>query len=289
MWSARVAWAMLVCAVLMAGMLAYRTHRVLAAVPLPVTMDTNRRDTPAPERGSFSALDWSRMRGRSGLAVSDDNPLSQRFRLAGTFFEFTALGSSSRLAILDDLTQATQLLVSERDRIGDVSVVQILRDRVLLRDAAGVEATLMLTFMGPDANQSGSVPDEDERPQGGKFGAKRVGESRWLFDRNTLLRYYQDLRDQPERLVLLFDSLKPVYTPDHHITGYRLGVEGERDFFDAVGLNEGDIVRRVNNVDMTNRQRAEFFLGQFVRDDANAFVLEVERGGTTNKIRYEVR
>ena len=40
---------------------------------------------------------------------------------------------------------------------------------------------------------------------------------------------------------------------------------------------------------MTNRRRAEFFIKEFVGDRVNAFVIELERGGTTNKFIYHVR
>ena len=83
--------------------------------------------------------------------------------------------------------------------------------------------------------------------------------------------------------------MKPVYTADGWIEGYKLGIEGERDFFDAMGLKEGDIVRQVNNVKMSNRKRAEFFVTQFVENEATAFALDVERAGITEKLTYAVR
>ncbi|MCE9615607.1 MAG: hypothetical protein K8T26_15170 [Lentisphaerae bacterium] len=285
-----MAWALVVVSGIVAALLSMRALAFRKASLLP---DPSRL-LPAVDAATPPALrplDWSIFRGRVGSGAPADSALSQRFRLAGTFFELAAGGEDDRVAILDDLAQDRQLLVREKDDVDGVLVVQIQRDRVILRDGDGKEAELTLTFTGGSgaAGGAGGKGAADGAPPAGRFGGNRVGEGRWTFNRAALLRYYQDLRDQPERLVQLFDSLKPVYTADNRISGYRLGVEGEREFFDAVGLSEGDVVRRVNNVEMTNRRRAEFFVSQFVRNDANAFVLDVERGGTTNRLVYEVR
>ncbi len=287
-WTIRAAWALLAATMLFAALLGYRTHIFLASTPLP----NSSTPASAPEADTtvhLQKLDWSLFRGRVGGSAGGENALTQRFRLAGTFFEFTAMGSNTRLAIMDDALKGQQLLLRERDLIDDVLVVQILRDRVLLREGTGQEAELFMDFSGdvdaPDEATSTNAPTGPSA----QYGGSRVGDTRWTFDRGTLLRYYQDLRDQPERLVLLFDSLKPVYTSDRRISGYQLGIEGEKEFFDAVGLQQGDVVRRVNNVDMTDRRRAEFFISQFVRNEATAFMLDIERGGSTNKLIYEVR
>jgi len=49
------------------------------------------------------------------------------------------------------------------------------------------------------------------------------------------------------------------------------------------------VVRRVNSMRMTNRRRAEYFIGEFVADRANVFVLDIERGNEKKKLIYQVR
>ena len=70
---------------------------------------------------------------------------------------------------------------------------------------------------------------------------------------------------------------------------YVLDVEGEADFFRAVGLVQGDVVRRVNSMEMTNRNRAEYFIREFVVDRVNAFVIDIERDGEPTRLMYHVR
>lgn len=290
-WTVRGAGVLALASCGLAAALALRTNAFHTGSALPPVRPAAAMPSDTLELPALATHDWSRFRGRVGASPAATGALGQRFRLAGTFFEFTSEGQDIRTAILDDLSTGQQQMVRERDVMADVVVLQIQRDRVRLRDGAGQEVDLLLTFTGGDR----AVPADGEGgaaadgTPAGRFGGTRMAENRWTFNRATLLRYYQDLRDQPERLVQLFDSLKPVYTDDNRITGYQLDVEGEREFFEAVGLEPGDVVRKVNNVEMTNRRRAEFFVSQFVRDESNAFVLDVERGGSTNRLVYEVR
>ena len=87
----------------------------------------------------------------------------------------------------------------------------------------------------------------------------------------------------------LFDSLAPLYNDAGNITGYTLDVQGEAEFFDAVVMKPGDVVRKVNSMPMTSRRRAEFFIREFVNDRANVIVLDIERGGKEQKLIYQVR
>lgn len=241
-------------------------------------------------------LDWSIFRG--GGASGDESvrsAISERFRLAGTFFAFDTDAGDSRRAILDDLKTREQSIVSEHERLDEAEIVKIEQSSVLVR-MGGREERLWLSFSQPSGSDAGKggAPTTAAREAGvsgsaAAFGGKQIGENRWVFGRDALLEYYVRLREEPRRLVALFDSLKPLYNNEGAIEGYRLGVEGEQDFFDAVGLEQGDVVRRVNSMRMTNRRRAEYFIREFVADRANAFVLDIERGGRKQKLIYEVR
>jgi type II secretory pathway component PulC len=185
----------------------------------------------------------------------------RRFRLAGTFFEFSQTANKSRMAIVDDLSTGRQHLVRESDEFDGIRVREIFSDHVTLNDGVK-DFDLWLTFSGnaaePSAGQTqteGASSDKSFTGNGSidKFGGQRIGKNRWIYKRDQLLNYYQELWDEPERLVKVFDSLKPLYDSKGRINGYRLGVEGEGDFFNSVGLKEGDVVREVNNLKMTSR------------------------------------
>lgn len=237
---------------------------------------------------------WNAMSGRMDRRVQSGVSAAEPIRLAGTFSVETGNGSPHRKAILDNLSKRQQYIVSEGDRIDDATVIKIFNDHVTIQNDQG-SRDVWLDF----ASRSPGGPAEEgsksnlviSAGSGGtnRFGCIQVNENRWQFSRKPLLDYYQELLDEPERMVAVFDTMKPVRDSRNKITGYVVGLEGERDFFAAVGLKQGDIVRAVNSVPMTNRKRAEFFIDEFLKDNMSAVVLEVERGGQGVKQVYQLR
>lgn len=228
---------------------------------------------------------------------TSSGPLAARFRLAGTFFAFGDSAESSNSyckAILDDLDKKEQCLVSEGDDMGGVSVTRILRDRIVLRGPAG-EEELWLSFAGSRAASNAlsttgaAVPSPDESPglEVNRFG-KRVGEGRWVLSREALMNYYREVMEDPERLASLYVSMKPDYK-EGIIAGYLVNPEGELDFFKATGLQNGDIVRKVNSMNMISQRRAEYFIGEFAKNRVSALVIDIEREGQAKKLIYMIR
>jgi type II secretory pathway component PulC len=194
--------------------------------------------------------------------------------------------------VLHDLQASVQMIVGEGESIGDVKVVQIASDRVVLRRGLE-EAELWLGFSRSDP--ASTSPDGTQTSDAGEgvkenaFGGRKTGEHSWVFRRDALQAYYQEVLDDPERLVRIFDSMKAVRSGDRRISGYRLDILGEGDFYRAAGMRQGDIVRKVNGMNMTSRRRAEFFIGEFARNRANVFEMEIERNGQPLKLTYQIR
>ncbi len=160
----------------------------------------------------------------------------------------------------------------------------------------GVDYALALSFAQPRrparrlpfTGETAVVSMEDQPAlESSRFG-KRVGENRWVFNREELLKYYQEVLDEPERIAKVYLSLKPDYQGES-IEGYRLASEGEADFFKAVGLQEGDTIRKVNSMRMVSQRRAEYFLSEFLKNRVSALVLDVEREGKPEKMIYLIR
>lgn len=219
--------------------------------------------------------------------------LAARFRLAGTFVESGGV-FNTRKAVLDDRRSGRQVIASESDRIDGIEVVRIKTTSVLLRGEDGVQEEIHLGFRDAHSPAGDSVGDARESQSGflsdaAAFQIKQVGENSWVFQRDRILDYYAELRDNPERLLAVFDSMKPERDESGAIEGYRLIVEGEAEFFRAAGLKENDIVRSVNKRQLANRRIAEAFIADFITDQANAFVLEIERDGKTEDFVYQVR
>ena len=282
----------LVAAVLVSAFLALSYTRL----PRMPKVGTRAVSAPAwPSERGIGAHEWGVFHARGVAAPVLSGSLAKRFRLAGTYSVFGGGTTSDRKAVLDDLEQQASHVVGEGDTIRDVTVVRIFRDRVVLRSGAN-EEQLWLSFSKAGTG-AGDSPGADGTGDGSgagvgatdRFGGKRIGEYRWVFKRQALLDYYTELMDEPDRLVQVFDSLAPLYDDERNIEGYQLRVEGEREFFESVGLQEGDIVRSVNSIEMSNRMKAEYLIKEFVADRANAFIFDVERDGKLDKLMYEVR
>ena len=219
------------------------------------------------------------------------------YRFAGTFFLYAPVDTdeaSLRRAVVSYRPSQRQYIVSEGDRIGRAEVIRIRARELVLRvgDQDGV-----LSLGGEDGSSGAGGGmrrrDASQPPGGVAVGSTRFGEQTgagsWRMDRDALLAYYEELLDNPERLLQVFDSMQPIYTADGAIEGYRLQTVGEAEFFDAVGFQEGDAVRAVNTLPMTNRRRAEFFIRQVVENDLSAIVIDLERDGTEQRLVYELR
>lgn len=291
------AWTLLVLAVLLA--LGYtwvgrRVPRLPLAKPLQEDATAWAESVRIPDEA------WQVIQARAAAVTGvTSSPLAERYRLAGTFFLYASDGvsaESNRRAIIDDVQKSQQSMVRAGDKLDEFEVNGVFPDRVILR-AAGVNYELALSFSGatpPPASSvapttSNTVVAMEDMPalETSRFG-KRVGENRWVFKREELLKYYREVLDEPQRIAAIYMSLKPDYQ-ENEIAGYRLGTEGEADFFKAVGLQENDAIRKVNSMRMVSQRRAEYFLSEFLKDRVNALVIDVERGGKPEKLIYLIR
>lgn len=288
-WLRGVSWGVIIISLALAG----GYGRLVTA--LPVIPDNSRSELTldwtmpvSAEALSFDGAVFKKRLAEPSAAVL--GPLAKRFRLAGTFF---AIGSTqqSRKAIIDDLQKQEQQLVSEGDLLDQtVMVVSIFPERIIVREGAHDEE-LRLSFSGErplpvDAGQTAKSASGALKMLN-RFG-KRVGASRWVLQRDELLKYYQEILNNTERLAKVFDSLKPVYKTNK-IAGYVLNIEGESDMFRAFGLKENDLIRKVNSMPMISQRRAEYFIREFVNNRVNGFVLDIERDGQPQKMIYLIR
>jgi hypothetical protein len=249
-----------------------------------------------------SALDLALLRTHAAVFGGGGSPAPaghqgvwEDFRFAGTFFLYSAdpqEPAAVRRAVVAYRPETRQYIVSEGDLVGGAQVIRIDSRELVLRigtqEAAlplGVarDAAEGVAPAGTGAGEGTTQPDG----AGSRFG-RLTAAGTWVMNREALLAYYEELLDEPERLLQVFDSMAPMYTADGQIEGYQVRPVGEADFFAAVGFKEGDAVRAVNTLPMTNRRRAEFFIRQVVENDLTAIVIDVERDGTPQRLVYEL-
>jgi len=244
---------------------------------------------PWPSRSAAIAAGWDVIKGEADSGPVGGS-LAERFRFAGAFFVSGGGDEELRRAVVDEIAARCQHIVSEGDQFGDVRVSRIYGDRIVLSEN-GLEEELWLSLAGArvaDGGDSGSTTGAVAVATENRFG-KMVSENNWQFKRDALMAYYDELMDEPQRLLQVFDSLKPLRNENGKIQGYELDVEGEQAFFDDIGFREGDVVRRVNSMMMTSRRRAEFFIHQFVDNKLSVVLIDVERDGKKQRLTYRIR
>ncbi len=283
---------------------AWQTRR-LPALPAesPTIDDPAEVNWVAPP--DFDPEGWAVMRP-AGVAVpaEDAGPLSQRFRLAGTFFAYSEDATAdtdtgrARQAILDDLDEQRQRLVAEGDELAGIDVVRIFRDRVILRGTAGEEA-IWLTFretpddpetVDPDEVADATITRFEDMPalETHRFG-RRIADNRWIMERDELLRYADEVQQDPERMAALLLAMQPDYNEADEVAGFVLEKLGEDELYVAAGFQDGDVVRRVNSMPMTSPARAQYFIAEFMRGRLDAVVLDIERDGEEQKLIHLIR
>ncbi len=217
--------------------------------------------------------------------------IADRYRLVGVMLQSDAAKS---VAFIEEKARGWQ----RRLRVGDelepsVTVKSIASSEVWVSGPDGEECLRRDGQRGPgpaSATVGGIAASAGNRAGGAgleRFGGTQTGTNSWTFSRSAIMDYYQELLDRPERLVKVFDSLAPVYNEERSIEGYRVTIEGEADFFAAVGLREGDIVRSVNSIEMTNRRRAENLIRRFAQNDLDVVIIELDRDGKRVKQYYD--
>ena len=251
-----------------------------------------------PASPAFGVREWTAIQSsRPAAAGPIPEASNARYRLAGTFIapEGSLGGVTGTLcrAIIDDLQTKQQYLLAEGEISGELKMLRIRSDRVIV-EIAGRTEELFLSFGAAavptpsSANASSFTEVPPEKVLEESAYGKRVGETRWVMNRDSLLGYYREMLDHPERIAKLYDTFQPDYVKGK-IEGYRVKVEGEGDFLKAVGLREGDVVRMVNSMRMSSQSRAEFWMGEFVKDRMGAAVLDIEREGKPEKLVYLFR
>ena len=268
---------------------------------------TGEAGASAPTMGSsekgemfrFPPLDagvWKMFRSGEPLAKpSAEGALSTRYRLAGIFLMLSDTGRSDaehRCAILDDVQSKEQHLVAEEEWMDQVRVVRVESDHVVLSDGSHEETVYLAagTLPGQGKAETGApVAEEAKVLETNRFG-NRIGETRWEFNRQAILDYYQEMMDNPERLASLFMAMEADRDEAGKVAGYRVNMDvGEKEFYTQVGLQQGDVVRKVNSMRMTSQRRAEYFIGEFVQNRLGAVVIDVERNGEEKKLIYLVK
>jgi type II secretion system protein C len=239
--------------------------------------------SPLPRAAAREPLDaWAPIAARD-LFNGDVAPASgdTKRRLVGVGFQ----GGEARAAIEDARTHR-QELVSVGDPVGDARVTSIAWDHVVLAGSAG-ETVLELAAAPPDraTEPDVRVADTDDAPPRPDAAAnatiRQTSPTAFVVDRRELAGAVDDMSG-------LMTQLRAVAeVQDGRPAGFRLFRMQDDSIFRRLGLQNGDVVQRVNGKAVSDPANLLAFL-QRLRSEPRV-ALDIRRGAERRTMVYDLR
>ncbi len=193
-------------------------------------------------------------------------------------------------AIIENAGQQETYGIGEKIKGTRATLAQVMRDRVLIKQAGRLETLMLDGFeykkVASSQSQKSSALTKVEPQNIHNQNTKRqridLRKNKALARRMAQLK--QDLAKNPAKLT---DYLK--ISParrDGRITGYKLLPGKDTDFFKSAGLRAGDIAIAMNGYDLTEPAQAAQAL-KALREDTE-ISLTVDRQGSTSEILFSI-
>ena len=207
-------------------------------------------------------------------AVEEINiPLSAlNYTLVGT----VSGQASHAFAIIKIPAEKQQMLYRTGDMVGPAEIVRIDRNRVILNNA-GRQEMLEVSF---DA-----VPLASAGKRGGgnssAKGIRKVSANRYILDRKEVDRLSGDMSQFMTQVRVVPNIVRG------KASGYKLMNVKRGSLVEAVGLQNGDIIKEINGRSI-DKPEAAFGAYQQLKDEGK-FVIEIERKGKRETLSYDIR
>lgn len=224
---------------------------------------------PAAPQGGLTNSDG---RGPSGAPVRASLGLAGRLRLLGVVFG----DQRGVFAIVEELSSKQQMLYRVHDQVLDLGEVsEIRRNGVLVRQG-NLEELLELALLDNPAipgGSSGTVPSAIQTPAGVPL--------RKVVDRREV---EQAMSDLPK---LLSQARAAPHMVNGTVNGFRLDYIAPTSFYEKIGIQTGDVLQRVNGVDIRDPSTMLNLLQQLKNEQI--VKLDVLRNNQRSTITYELR
>lgn len=223
----------------------------------------------APQNGLANAD----RRGSSGAPVRASLGLAGRIRLIGV-----VLGDQRGMfAIVEELASKQQTLFRIHDQVLDLGEVSEIRRNGILVRQGNLEELLELAMLDNPAapgGSSGSVPSAAQTQAA-------AAPLRKVIDRREV---DQAMSDLPK---LLSQARAAPQMVNGTITGFRLDYIAPSSFYEKIGVQAGDVLQRVNGVDIRDPSTMLNLLQQLKNEQI--VKLDVLRNNQRSTITYELR
>ena len=199
----------------------------------------------------------------SGPAAIESLP----YRLIGT-----VEGQHFSGAVLEDTTGQMFYRINQKLPDGS-SIVKVLRDKVAIKRPNGQTVNL-------------EVVDDTKiitRPQSGMpgTGVRKLSDSKYMVDQKEVLASTENMSQ------ILTQARALPYLEQGKTVGFRLSEIVPGSIYDKIGLQNGDVIQKVNSQDVDDP--AKFFqLYQGLRNE-RSITIDVMRGGQRQTLNYDIR
>lgn len=237
--------------------MAVNSFAAMALTLPPSALYSNAQPIPHKPRGKlpFSSYAVIAQRDIFHSAKAPDSRISSawavssgRLKLWGTAVH----GQTPAFAILEDQKTRVQGLYREGEEISPGIILAAVEwDRVIVNRAGRLETLLLPTDATRPSASKPSAPRRLQMRQPQVGGIQQVSNDAYQVDRNEIEHAMENLGD-------LFTKVRavPYASDDGAINGFRLFAIKAKSLVDRLGLKNGDIVRRVNGVDIADPSTA---------------------------------
>jgi len=214
--------------------------------------------SPILERGLFGEG-----KGPSGGPAVE----SSSYRLIGTIE-----GQSFSGAVLEDTTGQAFYRIQQKLPDGSM-IVKVMRNKVTLKRSDGSPIDIQVV----DATRIVKLQKPGLKPA----GVQKLSNSKYMVDQKEVIASTENMGQ------ILTQARALPYLEQGKTVGFRLSEIVPGSIYDKIGLQNGDVIQKVNSQDVDDP--AKFFqLYQGLRNE-RSITIDVMRGGQRQTLNYEIR
>ena len=186
----------------------------------------------------------------------------------------TIEGAGFAGAVLQDPTNV-QTFYRIHEKLPDGSaIVKVQRDKVTMKRADGSTFEIQIVDETKIVNVASKTP-----PAFG--GVKKMSEGKFMVDQREVASSTENLSQ------LLTQARALPFNENGKMVGFRISEIVPGSIFDKVGLQNGDVVQRVNSQDVDDPGKF-FQMYQSLKEERN-ITIDLMRGGQRQTLNYEIR
>jgi general secretion pathway protein C len=248
-----------------------RAAPAAASVSAPVTAEPESAYAVIAERDVFNAV---KREHDAATSAAEYKRSDLNLKLWGTAVAHEA---SQSFAIIEDLAARRQALYRVGDPVLEVATLERVEwDRIVLtRD--GEEEVLEIS----SARASGPSAPAGAAPAAGSERIKKTADNKFLIDRRELEQTVANINE-------VFTQARAVpFFQDGKTIGFRVFAIKPGSVFEKIGLQNGDVIQRVNGVELTDPTKAISLFTELQNEGHIA--VDLQRNKQAKNFSYDIR